>query len=69
MVGLIEKCINKNTNTILVDTPYVTNIKRIVEEEYFIEDEIFRKFAIIFSMKWKTSENNYDPTILKYLKR
>ena len=68
LVGVVEKCLNKNSNTILLGTPYITNIKNIINEEKFINEEIFRKLTILFNLKWSKKERNYDETILSYLK-
>lgn len=69
LVGVIEKCLNPNSMTILFGTPYITNIRSIINDPNFISDEVFRKLAILFNLKWSQKEKNYDTTILKYLKR
>lgn len=68
LVGVIEKCLNPNSKTILLGTPYLTNIRDITKDNNFIEDEIFRKLVILFNIKWSKKEKNYDETILTYLK-
>lgn len=68
LVGLLEKCLQPENKTILLGTPYLTNIKDIVNNPNFIQDKYFQKLAVIFNLKWNKKEKDYDQTILKYLK-
>ncbi len=68
LVGLLEKCLNPKSNTILLGTPYLTNLKDITNDANFINDPYFRKLSILFNLKWAKKEKNYDTTILSYLK-
>ena len=68
LVGVLEKCLNKDSNTILLATPYLTNAKDLINDPDFIEGEKFRKLSILFNLKWANKERNYDSTILRYLK-
>lgn len=65
---VLEKCLNQKSNTFLLGTPYITNIKDIYNEHDFINDEYLRKLFVLFSMKWQKKEIIYDNTILRYLK-
>lgn len=67
LVGVIEKCLNPNNATILLGTPYITDIKEIANDKNFRNDEILRKLFVLFNLKWSKKEKNYDLTILKYL--
>lgn len=51
LVGVLEKCLEPKNKAILIGTPYITNIKDIVTNPYFIDDEELRKLFIIFSTK------------------
>lgn len=67
LVSVLEKCLSKENNTILIGTPYITNIKDILKNSTFIDDEQLRKLFIIFNTKWQKKEILYDETILTYL--
>ncbi|MBE6140975.1 MAG: hypothetical protein E7172_05565 [Firmicutes bacterium] len=69
LVSVLEKCLVPNNNTILIGTPYITNIKDILKNPNFINDEELRKLFIIFNTKWQKKEILYDETILKYLNK
>lgn len=69
LVGVLEKCLEPKNKAILIGTPYIANIKDIVTNPYFIDDEELRKLFIIFSTKWQKKEIIYDETILKYLNK
>ena len=69
LVSAIEKCLAPDNNTILIGTPYITNIKDILKNSSFIDNEELRKLFIIFNTKWAKKEILYDETILKYLNR
>ncbi len=69
MVSVLEKCLSKENNTILIGTPYITNIKNILKESNFINNEELRKLFIIFNTKWPKKEILYDATILTYLEK
>lgn len=68
LVGLLEKCLEPENKTILLGTPYLTNIRDIIKNPNFIQDKYFQKLAILFNLKWNIKEKNYDDSILKYLK-
>lgn len=68
LVGLLEKCLQPENKTILLGTPYLTNIRDIVENPNFIKDKYFQKLVVLFNLKWNKKEKDYDETILKYLK-
>lgn len=67
LVGVVEKCIKPESKTLLLGTPYITDIKSITNDVNFVEDEISRKLGILFNMKWSKKEKNFDGTILKFL--
>lgn len=69
LVSVLEKCIEPENNTILIGTPYLTNIKDILKNPYFIDDDKLRKLFIIFNTKWQKKEILYDESILKYLNK
>lgn len=69
LVSVLEKCLSPNNNTILIGTPYITNIKDILKNPNFINDEELRKLFILFNTKWQKKEILYDETILKYLNK
>lgn len=69
LVGVLEKCLCSSNKTILLGTPYITNIKEILSNSDFIDDSEFRKLVVLFSMKWQKKEVNYDESVLKYLKK
>lgn len=69
LVSVLEKCLNPQNNTILIGTPYITNIRDILGNPNFIENEELRKLFIIFNTKWQKKEIVYDTTILKYLSK
>lgn len=69
LVGMLEKCFCPDSRTILLGTPYIENIKNILENPKFINDDIFRKLSIIFSMKWQSKNVKIDDTVLKCLKK
>ncbi|MDD6223695.1 MAG: hypothetical protein PUB18_01690 [bacterium] len=66
---MLEKCLVPKNKTIIIGTPYITNIKDILCNPYFIENEELRKLFIIFNTKWQKKEIIYDETILKYLNK
>lgn len=69
LVSVLEKCLDPNNNTILIGTPYITNIKDILKNPDFINNEELRKLFILFNTKWQKKEILYDTTILKYLNK
>lgn len=69
LVSVLEKCLSPKNNTILIGTPYITNIKDILNNQNFIDDEQLRKLFIIFNTKWAKKEIIYDESILKYLNK
>lgn len=69
LVSVLEKCFAIENNTILIGTPYITNIKNIMNDTNFTKNEKLRKLFIIFNTKWQKKEILYDETILKYLNR
>lgn len=69
LVGLLEKCIKPDSKTILLGTPYLTNVKTIINSSNFIQDDKFRKLAILFNLKWPKKEKDYDESILRYLRK
>lgn len=68
LVSVLEKCLSPQNDTILIGTPYITNIKNILENPDFIQNEQLRKLFIIFNMRWAKKQLLYDESILKYLK-
>lgn len=69
LVSVLEKCLSPKNNTILLGTPYITNIKGILKNPNFVDDEQLRKLFIIFNTKWAKKEIIYDESILKYLNK
>lgn len=69
LVSVLEKCLTPENNTILIGTPYITNIKNILQNPNFIDNEELRKLFILFNTKWQKKEILYDETILTYLKK
>ena len=69
LVGVLEKCLQNDSKTVLLGTPYIDNLKQISDNPNFLENNTFRKLAILFSMKWKNKNIKIDDTILKYLKK
>ena len=69
LVSVLEQCLVPKNKTIIIGTPYITNIKDILCNPYFIENEELRKLFIIFNTKWQKKEIIYDETILKYLNK
>lgn len=69
LVRVLEKCLAKENKTIIIGTPYLTNIKEILNNLYFIDDNILRKLFIIFNTKWQKKEILYDESTLKYLNK
>lgn len=69
LVSVLEKCLSPKNNTILLGTPYITNIKNILENCNFTNNEELRKLFIIFNTKWAKKEIIYDETILNYLNK
>ena len=69
LVSVLVKCLFPENNTILVGTPYITNIKDILRNSKFINNEKLRKLFIIFNTKWQKKEILYDETILTYLNK
>lgn len=67
LAAVVEKCLSPNNKTIILGTPYITNIKDIVKDLRFKDDVIFRKLFILFNMKWSKKEILYSEDILKYL--
>lgn len=67
LVGIVEKCLKPDSKTILLGTPYITDIKKITDDKDFIDDEILRKLGVLFNLKWSKKEKNYDNSILKFL--
>jgi len=68
LTGLLEKCLQPENKTILLGTPYLTNVRDIIKNPNFISDKYFQKLVVMFNLKWNQKERNYDETILKYLK-
>lgn len=69
LVSVLEKCLSPENNTILVGTPYITNIQDILKNSKFINNEKLRKLFVIFNTKWQKKEILYDETILTYLNK
>lgn len=69
LVSVLEKCLSPENNTILIGTPYITNIKSILQNPNFIDNKELRKLFIVFNTKWQKKEILYDETILTYLKK
>ena len=69
LVRVLEKCLSPQNRTILVGTPYITNIKDILKNTKFINNEKLRKLFIIFNTKCQKKEILYDESILTYLNR
>ena len=69
LVSVLEKCLSPENKTILIGTPYITNIKSILQNPNFIDNEELRKLFILFNTKWQKKEILYDETILTYLKK
>lgn len=67
LASVLEKCLEPKNNTILIGTPYITNIKDILMNPNFTSNEELRKLFIIFNTKWAKKEILYDETILQYL--
>ena len=67
LVSVLEKCLSPENNTILIGTPYITNISSILQNPNFIDNEKLRKLFILFNTKWQKKEILYDETILTYL--
>lgn len=69
LVSVLEKCLKPENKTILIGTPYITNIKDVINNPNFIDNEKLRKLFIMFSIKWQKKEIVYDDSILKYLNK
>lgn len=69
LVGVLDKCLQYDSKTILLGTPYIDNLKQISANPNFLGSNTFRKLAILFSMKWKNKNIKIDDTILKFLKK
>jgi len=69
LVSILEKCLSPDNTTLLLGTPYMTNIKDILKCSNFIDNEELRKLFILFNTKWSKKENLYDETILTYLNK
>ena len=69
LVSVLEKCLEPKNNTILIGTPYITNIKDILKNSNFINNEELRKLFILFNTKRQKKEILYDETILTYLNK
>ena len=69
LVAVIEKCLFPKNHTILLGTPYISNIRSILQNPNFIDNEELRKLFILFNTKWQKKEVLYDETILTYLNK
>ena len=69
LVSVLEKCLCPENNTILLGTPYITNIKNILHDSRFINNSQLRKLFVLFNTKWQKKEILYDETILTYLNK
>lgn len=69
LVGIIDRCLNPQSDPIFIGTPIINNINR---HNYSIETEddiITKKLAIIFSIKWNMKEKQFDEQLLSYFKK
>ncbi len=69
LTGVLERCLVNESKTILLATPYIDNLKNIVDNPLFINNPQFRKLAILLSIRWKNKNIMVDETLLKFLKK
>lgn len=66
VVGMLEKCFNYNSKTILLATPHLNVINQ--EDTKQLEERILSlKLFTIFNQKWSKKENVFNLSLLKYL--
>ncbi len=69
LVGMLEKIFNPGSKTILLGTPYIENLRGILYNKNFIEENVFRKLTILFSMGYSKKNVKVDDSTMKYLKK
>ena len=64
MVGLLEKCFNKNNKTICLATPYLEQSK----DEFVLNNRAMSlKVFSLLTLKWSKKENTFDKSLLNYI--
>lgn len=64
MVGMLEKCFNKKSNTLCLATPYLEQS----EKQNELEDRIISlKIFSLLVLKWAKKENTFNISLLKYI--
>lgn len=64
MVGMLEKCFNRESKTVCLATPYLEKSdKQILLENRKLSLKVFT----LLSLKWAKKSNTFDETLLKYI--
>lgn len=64
MVGMLEKCFNKKSNTICLATPYLEYSPNEIE----LKNRIMSlKIFSLLGLKWAKKENRFDNSLLNYI--
>lgn len=69
MVGMLERCLNKNASTIFIGTPIINGINNYNFDVSDDEDIITKKLSIILNLKWNVKQRNVDADIINKLRR
>ncbi len=64
MVGMLEKCFNKNSNTVCLATPYLESSS---DEAKLENRALSLKVYSLLVMRWAKKENTFDPALLNYI--
>lgn len=69
LTGIFDKCLNNDSNTVLLATPIINKINDYDYASESLDDALTKKLAVIFNISWGLKNKNFDENILNKLKR